>query len=52
VGIMITLSLFFALRPHPDDKGIRSPNRGLIDRQCDASPDSSLIPVEHACQKP
>jgi hypothetical protein len=51
-GTMIALSVFFALRPHPDDKGIRSPNAGLIDRQCDASPDSSLIPAEHACEKP
>jgi hypothetical protein len=51
-GTMITVSVFFALRPHHDDKGIRPPIAGLIGSQCAIAPENGLIPVEQTCETP
>jgi hypothetical protein len=51
-GVMIALSVFFALRPHQDNKEIRSSYSRSMDVKCQSAPDNDLIPAEYTCEKP
>ena len=50
-GAMITLSVFFVLRPNHDDKEIGSSHAGLMSSRCEAAPANDLIPGEQTCEK-
>jgi hypothetical protein len=51
-GVMIALSVFFALRPHQDNKEIRPSDSRSIGIQCHSAPDNDLMPAEYTCEKP
>jgi hypothetical protein len=51
-GAMIALSLFFALRPHEDNKEIGPSDSRSMGSKCQSAPDNDLIPVEYTCEKP
>jgi hypothetical protein len=51
-GVMIALSVFFALRPHQDNKGIRPSNSRSMGITCQSAPDNDLIPLEQTCERP
>jgi hypothetical protein len=48
---MVALSVFFVFQPHQGNRGISTPYGGFIGDQCDAAPDSDLIPAEYSCKK-
>jgi hypothetical protein len=49
---MMALSVFFALRPHQTDTGIKPPYGGLIGSKCAAIPDNGQMPPEYSCERP
>jgi hypothetical protein len=51
-GLIIALSLFFALRSHHGNKEIGPPDSGLMGSKCQSVPDNDLIPAEQTCEKP
>jgi hypothetical protein len=51
-GAMIALSVFFALRPHHIDTGVRPPYGGLIGSKCATTPDNGQMPLEYSCERP
>ena len=51
-GVMMALSLFFALGPNQDNKEIRPSDSRSMGIKCQSAPDNDLIPAEYTCEKP
>jgi hypothetical protein len=50
-GVMIALSVFFALRPQDKTKETRPSDWRAMGSECQSVPDNDLIPVEQTCEK-